>query len=348
MNPRVLAAIAANGGLITRAQALDLGMSPGEIRNLLHKRRGEVAPRWRILRRGVYTTTEIWNSLDVDHGRPLLLALAAGIAARRGWVLSHDSACALHRLPVLHDDEPLVHLTRPGWTGAWTEYGVKHHLARFGPHQQVQVQGVAALDIARTAVDMGREHGFRAGLVTCDAAMRRGITRDDLERALVVMVNWPGVVSARQAVQLADPGAETVLETLARELVLEAGIGDPETQFPVHTTRGVFWCDLRVGNHVIEADGLVKYRTRDKGGYSVDPGRTVRDERLRERAVADRGLVVTRLSWDDHWGRRREEALHRLRRDHADSVARYGCELASDLAAEAEDLRVRFGDRRTA
>lgn len=348
MHPRVLAAISANGGLITRAQALDLGVSPGEIRAALHRRRGEATPRWVVLRRGVYTTAEIWDALDEYVGKPLLLARAAGLAARRGWVLSHDSSCHLQGIPVLRPEVSLSHLTRPGWTNAWTEYGVKHHLARFSPDQVVDVDGTKALDLARTAVDMGREHGFRHGLVACDAVMRRGVTRAELEAALEVMVCWPGRRAARQAVALADPGAESVLETLARELVLEAGLGEPQTQLPVRTERGIAWCDIVVGNHVIEPDGEIKYTAVEDGGLAADPRRTVFDEKLRERAITDRGLVVTRLVWADHWGRRRAEAIARLRRDHAESVERFGPELPEELLRDAAELRSAYGDRKSA
>ena len=80
--------MAANGGLITRHQLHDLGIGPGQVRSLLRRRRGESEPCLHVLRRGIYTATEIWNALDRYAGRPLLLARAAGIAAKRDWVLS--------------------------------------------------------------------------------------------------------------------------------------------------------------------------------------------------------------------------------------------------------------------
>ncbi|MBV6727058.1 hypothetical protein KU893_08135 [Nocardioides daeguensis] len=349
MHPRVLAALAANGGLITRHELHDLGIGPGQVRSLLRRRRGEAEPRLRVLRRGIFTATDIWNALDAYVGRPLLLARAAGLAAKRDWVLSHDSSCHLQELPMLRPKVPLVHLTRPGWTNAWTEYGVKHHLAPFDPTQVVVVDGVRALGLARTAGGLGRGPRVRPGLVACDAAMRRGVGRADLWRALDVMRSWPGVKDARPAVQLADPGAESVLETLARELVVEAGIGQPETQFPVRTTRGVAWCDLRVGNLMIEADGEVKYLDEAGGGLSVEPRQTWFDEKVRERAVTDRGLVVVRVVNDDIWTRRRRaEAIDRIRRAHAEAVQRFGPEISPDLAREAEELRRQYGDRRSA
>ncbi len=342
MDPHLVAAMTRQHGLITRAQALDTGTSPGEIRRLLRD------DEWIAVRRGVYTTAEHWASLGEYDARPRLRALAVGMVSRRGWVLSHDSACHVHGLPVLGRPDAPVHLTRPGWTNAWTEHGVAHHLAAFRRDQVVEVDGVRVLDLARTAVDMGRAHGLQAGLVTCDAVLRRGVARSALEQAYAPMTNWPGIRSARAAVALADPGAETPLESLTRELVIAASIGTPETQFPVRIRGGVAWCDLRVGNHVIEADGRVKYDDTASGGLSTDPGQTVWDEKVRERAITDRGLVVTRVVWADHRGRARTEAIARLRRDHREAVARFGAALPEELALEAAELRATYGDRRGA
>ncbi|GEB12184.1 hypothetical protein NSI01_04990 [Pimelobacter simplex] len=347
MDARVLAVIDANDGLISRQKLLDLGVGPDAIRSLLRTRRGESRPALHVVRRGYYTTSERWDGLDEYVGRPLLCARAVGLAARRGWVLSHDSACHLQGIPVLRPRESFVHITRPGWTNAWTEYGVKHHLARFNQEQVVEVGGVRALDLARTAVDMGREHGYLRGLVACDAVLRRGVRRDDLERALAIMKYWPGVRDARRAVRSADRGAETVLETLARELVIESGVGEPETQFPVRTVRGVVWCDLRVGNLVVEADGEIKYRSVEDGRVADDPRRAVFDEKVRERDIADRGLVVVRVIYADLWGRHRPEAIARIRRGHVEAVRRFGRDLDPELAAEAAEIRAR-GDRRPA
>ncbi len=59
---------------------------------------------------------------------------------------------------------------------------------------------------------------------------------------------WPYSRQARAAVEFADPGAESVLETLGRLLVKALGVGDVETQFPLALDDGrVVWGDIRVG-----------------------------------------------------------------------------------------------------
>ena len=54
---------------------------------------------------------------------------------------------------------------------------MKHHLARFAQDQVVEVNGLRVLDLARTAVDIAREHGTPYGEIACDSAMRGGQPR---------------------------------------------------------------------------------------------------------------------------------------------------------------------------
>ncbi|NYJ03247.1 hypothetical protein HNR19_003945 [Nocardioides thalensis] len=340
MDPRVVAAFEAKQ-VLSRYELLDLDVAPTEIRRFL--RTGDLER----LRRGMYTTREIWQSADEYVGRPRLLARAAIAQMRRGWLLSHDSAAHELGLAILRPKDPLVHVTRPGFTNAWTENGVKHHLARFAEHQVVEVNGMRVLDLARTAVDIARERGRQDGLVACDGAMRMGVTRAELQAAVAPMTHWPGSRAARWAVGQADPGAENPNESLARELVLEAGIGEPETQFPVLTDEGVRWCDIRVGNLVVEAHGAIKYRPPEEGGVALrSAGDVVFEERKRERLLSAAGLVVCNLYWEDYWGERRHSAIRRLRADHAEAVRRSGSELSPELKRQADMLRVQYGDRR--
>ncbi len=343
MDPRVLAAMSANGGLITYAQALDLGVSPGEVRRL--KRQGH----WVAVRRGVYTSRELWDSLDEWRGRPRLIARAVVLTMRRAWVLSHNSAADELDLATLRPPEPLTHITRPGWTNAWTENQVAHHLARFRPDQVVEINGVRVLDAARTAIDIARYHGVLHGIVACDSARRGGVSQAGLVAAYEPMEQWPGVKAAHTSVELSDARAENVNESLGRHLVLEAGIGEPDCQFPVRTDDGIKWCDIRVGNHMIETDGEVKFIPVAEGGVAEKPAHKVAwDEKKRQRLIGDRGTVVTRVIWEDYWGRRRPEAIRRLQADHEESVRRFGRDLAPELAREAAEIRARYGERRPA
>jgi hypothetical protein len=223
----------------------------------------------------------------------------------------------------------LVHLTRPGVTGSRTENGVKHHLAGYDEHDLAPGDGQCLLNLARTAVDIGREHGFEDGVVAADAALRMGCTRDELWRALERMTFWPNVTSARAAVKVADGGAENIGESLLRLMVLELDIGKPETQFEVVEGARRARADLRVGRHLFEFDGRLKYVGRDAGGVADRPVDEVlwrekqREDWLRR---AYGGFGMSRVVWGEMFGAARRQTLRRLRDEYQQTVERFGRE----------------------
>jgi hypothetical protein len=342
MNAKVQAIMAANHGLITRPQALDAGLSSLDIAHLL--RTGVLV----LVRRGVYADAEVWHELDDYVGRPRLRTRAAVATMRRGWVASHDSSAHEHRMEILNPPDPHVHITRPGTTGAWTKYGVKHHLARFHDDQVVVVEGLRALDMARTAVDIAREHGTPYGEIACDSAMRLGVTRAQLEIAVDPMLFWPYSRRARSAVEFADPRAESVLETLARILVKALGVGEVDLQFPVAIDGGrVVWGDIRVGCHIFEAHGKIKYLSVAQGGLADrDATEVVWAERRRERVMHRQGLGTSSIVFADYWNPDRKAVLRRMREEYDETVARFGAELPEHLARNARELRARYGSNR--
>ena len=345
MNTRARAKAATQGGLLTRRDALDAGMPPSLITAAI--RAGDFV----VVRRGVYALGEVWNSADEYRGRYRLRSRAATMVMHRGWVMSHDSAADEHELELLRPSDPHVHITRPGYTSAWTRYGVKHHYARYRPSQVVEPDGVPALDMARTVADVAREHGEQAGVVIADSAMRHGVSRAELLEAVAPMEQWPYSTHARNAIDLADPRAENAHESLGRILVRELGVGEPDPQFPIRTSEGIKWCDIRVGNHVFECDGRIKFLPPDRGGVATRPAEDILwDEKKRERLIAGRGLGVSRILFEDYWGSRRSAAAARLIAEFDISRARYGPDLDPQLAREAAEIRARWGrrDRRSA
>ena len=342
MNTKAQAVMSANHGLITRPQALDCGLSSTEIRHLI--RTGVLI----LVRRGVYADSAIWNELDEHTGRPRLRTRAALATMRRGWVASHDSAAHELRLEILNPPDPHVHITRPGTTGAWTKFGVKHHLARFGDHQVVEVNGLRVLNTARTAVDIAREHGTPYGEIACDSAMRRGVTRAELEAALAPMTYWPYTRRARSAVDFADQRAESVLETMGRILVASLALGDIDLQFPVLLENGrVVWGDIRVGCHLFEPHGRIKYLSPEEGGVADRPATEVLwDEKKRERMLHRQGLGTSPILFEDYWNPDRRSVLARMRAEYDETVSRFGSRLPEHLERNARNLRERFGARR--
>jgi predicted transcriptional regulator of viral defense system len=319
MNPRLTALAAQQHGLFTVAQAVEAGYSRADLRS----RTSPLGP-WSSVRRGVYVERELWEDLPpLDQWR--LRDRAASMSMVKGHVLSHDSAARQHGLPMLNPRHDLTHITRPGVGGSRTEHGVRHHLGRERPPHNEEVDGLTVTALARTALDLAREHGYRAGVVACDAAMRRGVTQADFAVHLGPMRRWPHVRRARAASSYADPRAESVLESLGRIFIEDLGLGTPWPQFPLRIGDQVIWLDLVLGCQVFEMDGRVKYRLRERGGVADEGAEAaVWDEKVRERLVRGEGLAVTRLVWDDMWGAARLDAAARMRAEYAITCRQLG------------------------
>lgn len=310
-------------GLFTRAQAIAAGYTPRDIRSLTSNNGA-----WVIVRRAVYMERHRWTEADDREGKALLRALAAHVAMTKEHVLSHSSAGLVHRLPMLNPPNDIVHVTRPGVHGSRTEHGVKHHLAGFTREAVVNIDGVATLDLARTAVDIGREHGYMHGLVACDSARQRGVTMPELWSTLDAMPHWPHLSVARAGVEDSDPGAESVGETLAREFLHSLGLGPVHTQFSVECNERVYFADLRIGRHLVEFDGRGKYQRQNFGGTADRPeGQVLWEEKRRQTEICGQGYGMSRLVWSDFWGVARREAAARVRAEYAVTLARYGIEL---------------------
>jgi hypothetical protein len=323
--------------LFTRRQAIDAGCTERELRTYT-----AVHGPWVVVRRGVYVERTVWDSLTGYDEQARLRDLAVHLSMRRKHLMSHDSAARALGIPLLRPRHELSHVTREGVGGSRTERGVKHHLTRIGLLNTVEVDGMRVTGPARTAVDLAREHGHVTGVVACDAVLRNGVAEADLRAVTSTMWCWPGSTSCRAAIDLADPGAESPGESLTRLLILELGIGVPETQFPVGIGDEVAWTDLRVGCHIFEFDGRLKFRDVSRGGVADRAVEDILwDERQRQRRVCAEGLGMSRVSWDELFGKARELTRARLLGEYAVTAARFGDVLPAHLAAFADRVRGR-------
>ncbi len=317
--------MASQHGLITYAQARKLGTDDREIARPV--RRGE----WQRLRRGVFVATDQWDSLDPYRGQPLLRVRAAHLVLQRRHWFSHESSAVVQGIPLPDPTTARVHVTRPRVLGDRAKAGIVHHKAVFLPGQATVVDGLPVLDLARTACDLARGSGLTAGIAACDHVMRRGVTRDDLLAVRRQMAYWRGVKNVARAIDLADPGAENFAESAMRELVEALGIGQPTTQFGLRAEGRTVFCDVRVGRHVFEMEGKVKFIPVAEGGVaSIDPIEVAWAQRERDDFITGFKLGISHVTHRD-LGPGRVRAVERLRREYADTVARFGTDI-SDLA----------------
>lgn len=334
MDVRIREAIAQGGGVVTTARLRGIPIDPRVIAR--HVRMGDLV----AIRRGVYTSRELWEGWGEFTDRPLARIRAASLTMTMPHVLSHDSAAVLHGIPLIDVRRSDVHVTRPRVIGSRHRHGVHHYGAPYSLDDVDEIDGFRVLSKARTVADLARTHGYDAGLVAADGALRRGVTRAELSTVLGQMSCWPGITTCRAVVEDADPGAETAAETLGRILVRELGVQDLETQFPVRTDDGVRWCDIRVGCHLVEVHGRVKLRGVQDGGVADSPPEhVVWREKKRERLLASRGLGISNLVWADFWEPQRTRALARLRAEYAVTEQRFGRTLPAHLEEDAQRLR---------
>ncbi|WP_183099090.1 type IV toxin-antitoxin system AbiEi family antitoxin domain-containing protein [Nocardioides pelophilus] len=333
MNTRAIAQMSAHHGLITRRQAVEAGMSPDQIDRLV--RRG----KWTVVRKGVYAETAYVESLGSVRDQRLLRDRAASMRIASPHILSHHSSAYPLDLDVLHErPDARTHVTRPGIVGSHQRHGVVHHRAPYDAEQVAERDGLRVFGPARTACDISRDQGYLAGRVAAESAMRSGTSKAELDSIAAGMKGWPHATVVRDVNASASSKTDSVGETLSAELVISLGFGVPSLQFGLTADGRTAWCDLRLGRHLFEFDGRVKYQRVDEGGFaSTSPDEVVWFEKRRQDWICGFKTGMSRLDWDEAFtivtgGPALERVQARLTREYLDTCQRFGTDI-SDLAA---------------
>ena len=203
--------------------------------------------------------------------------------------LSHETAARTLGLELLHDGEQRItvarnrsRLTLPGWTVV---------RADVPPDDRDSREGLACTGVARTLLDLARVLPLDEAVVVADSALRLGAVRWERLSHLGGAMGR-GATGPRRVHQHLDPRSGSVLESLLRVLLAEAGLPAPLTQYRVldhgdEVARVDFcWPGARL---VVEADGYAFHSSRDD--YRRDRRRMNELERL--------GWRVLRFSWED-------------------------------------------------
>ena len=271
---------------------LAAGYSDSELQRL--RRGGALA----MVRRGAYVGSADRRLGDSVARHALLIAAEAGRVAPSA-VVSHVSAAILHGLPVWGVPLDRVHVTRARATGARAGRTVAVHSAPLAAAQITTVAGVATTCPARTVVDLARTSSFESGVVTIDAALRRGlVTEETLADALRRAIGWRDAPAARRAVAFADGLAGSVGESRSRVALQHHGLPAPTLQWEVWDGGELIGrVDFGWRGTVAEFDGRIKYGRLLRPGQ--EPGDAVFDEKLREDRLRAAGLRVVRWGWKD-------------------------------------------------
>ena len=247
---------------------------------------------WVRVRPGAFV--EAGHLTGGDLPRTLALARFAALRTQLSGdsVLSHESAALLWGLPTLRTPT-VTHIIQPYGARAAASPDVVRRRRRLVPDDVTELCGIRVTTLERTVVDCAMSGPVRGGVVVADAALRRGADLERCERLLASLPGRRGVVRARMALEIADDGAESAGESLARVALLAVGLPRPQTQVPVETHLGTFWADL--GWTALRA--LAEYDGRGK--YEGRPADVVAAEKRREDALLDGGWRLLRLTKED-------------------------------------------------
>ena len=240
------------------------------------------ASRWRALVAAGVTDGNLRGAVR----RGEVLALGGGtyalpgaapdavVAARLGGRLTCSSAAQRYGLDLLSPPE-VPHIAVPRNCAVDASDAVVHRVAvpGNGPVVPVLHALVAVLRCLET-VD---------AVVVVDSALRQGVAR---RRSLDARLRGPGSVEARRRLGLADPRSGSVIETVARLALRQAGLPvDCQVLVP-----GVGRVDLVVdGWLVVELDGFAYHSDRDR----------YRTDRRRTNGLVAQGYRVLRFSYED-------------------------------------------------
>lgn len=274
-----------------RRDALSMGYTDPAIRRLVR------CGTWHRIRHGAYVDGDLWRSMDAV-GRHRLCARAVLRAAHPSAVLSHVSAAIELGAPTWGVDLGQVHVTRIDGRPGRKEAGVVHHRGTLVRDEVTHVGGVPVTTATRAALEVTTIAGVESSLVTVNGLLHRGHTTiESLRLGAVGLRHWPGSLTTRLVLDLADPRVESAAESRAFHLMWRGGIPRPEPQVEIRDEQGhvvarVDFAWARWGVF-LEIDGVLKY---DGAGLRA----ILLAEKRREELVCQlTGWVCLRLSWAD-------------------------------------------------
>jgi very-short-patch-repair endonuclease len=177
-------------------------------------------------------------------------AWAAWLYSHREGVIAGLTASALHGAKWVDDHLPIELI----WSNARRPRGLRTYDPRLQSDELTNIGEMRVTTVERTAFDIGRRGRLDSAVARLDAL--GNATGSKVSDVFAVVDRHPGARGVRQlraALDLYDPGAESLKETWLRLLIIRAGYPRPQTQIPVLTPDGrrryyldMGWEDIRL------------------------------------------------------------------------------------------------------
>ncbi|UOQ61265.1 hypothetical protein MUN76_04655 [Leucobacter rhizosphaerae] len=216
-----------------------------------------------------------WSTLS-PNDRLVARARAVNRAATREPLFTHTSAAALLGLPLFDVTTDSTHVASPVNGPGRSSGGLIRHRFDVQPEDITFRHHLRCTTPDRTVFDLARSARAEAGLSCADAVLRaqfrthRSIDRTGIDAWRAQMrervsesAGTRGLHTLRRVVDLADPRADSVLESISRLQFLRLGF-NVDIQVPVPSpSGGHYFVDFELlGIGVLgECDGRSKYRS---------------------------------------------------------------------------------------
>lgn len=225
------------------------------------------------LRPGVFADGDSWRAATPEQ-RVVALAHALAITSAAPPIFSHETAAALHDLPLYRPSRDRVHMiaphARPG-----AAVGVVRHRGELADADVVEIDGLRCTSLARTVADVARTATFEQSVTVADAALRQlfvdGPDRYDAEGAHtfrrtvvdVAQLSAHGSTRAKRVLEFADGRAQLPGESVSRIRLRTLGFREIALQVrvPAPIAGRNFYVDFGLEDVSAfgEFDGAIKY-----------------------------------------------------------------------------------------
>lgn len=210
-------------GPFTLAQARAAGVTPDQLRGR----------SWSRVAQGWYR----WAGSPLGDERDRLATIAASLPGFGAF--SGLTAARLHRLDLPEADPPEVVVPPDSKVSGRARASVRK--IQLAPGDVVWRDGLPLTSPLRTCFDLAGRLPLVEGVIAIDMALHtRLIDLDSFRRYVGERPGVQGVVGARRVIELAEPKAESPMETRLRLLLLREGLPRPLAQVELRDARGSF------------------------------------------------------------------------------------------------------------
>lgn len=232
-----------------------------DTRYVPHTSAADLRAQCYVLDPGIWYPRAVWDQLK-RYERQWLLVYSAALTSRGATIVGR-SAARMHGMWVvaLTDEKVELSLRSRSYSPARQASGrYQFRYSRLRDDETVTPATCHPCPVTtpiRTFFDIARYHGFAEGLIAADWLLASGVHRGEIDRALEGLGRLKGIAVVRACLKHATHQSQSPFESLARALLILAGIDDIQVQVRI---RG-YYADIVIdGWLIIEIDGAVKYQ----------------------------------------------------------------------------------------